>query len=254
MGQLLSEDTRELIEVISLLIPPVFYILALENKRKILVYSLGLFTHIIAWLFRAIVLGWVPLTEKHDNLIFMSLITAIIYLFYLKKEEFEKIHVLALPVISLLSLLPLGYRTINSTDPFIGTIWFYLHIFFYFSAFSFFIVSAIIAIFGFLQPQTIYERHQYQLALYGWSSLSLSLLFGSIWFYLAYGTYWLWTSKELWNTITWFLVGLYLHARMIKLFQGRAAILIGILCMVALAFTYFGVGPGKIIQSPPTQF
>ncbi len=250
----ISEDTRDLLEVITLLLPPVFYALSLEGKKTKWLYLVGLIFHAIALALRGILLGWLPLTEKHDNLIFLSFVTAIIYYHYLNKEEFEKIHILGIPTIAVLSLLPLGYRTLNSLSPFIGTVWFYLHVFFYFSGFGFFVVSAIIGVFAFYTEKSLYERHQYQTALYGWVMLSLSLLFGSIWFFLAYGTYWLWTSKELWNTITWFFVGLYLHARMIKSLQGRPAVVMGVLCLVAIVFTYFGIGPGKIIQSPPTQF
>lgn len=254
MCDTLSEDTRELLEVITLLIPPVFYILALEGKKTRFFYLIGLFFHLLAIAFRAWLLGWVPLTEKHDNLIFMSFATALIYYYYLRRDEFQALHMVGLPVVAVLSLLPLGYRTLNSVGPFIGTVWFYLHIFFYFSSFAFFFVSAIIGFLGLYTGEGLYERHQYQTALYGWAMLSFGLLFGSIWFYLAYGTYWLWTSKELWNSITWFFVELYLHARMIRPLKGRPAMVMGILSLAAIAFTYFGIGPGKIIQSPPTQF
>lgn len=250
----ISEDTRELLEVITLLIPPIFYILALEGRSTRLLYIIGLIFHLGALVLRGVLLGWVPLTEKHDNLIFMSLVTALVYYYYLRKEEFEKMHMLGLPVVSVLSLLPLGYRTINSVGPFIGTVWFYLYIFFFFSAMGFFFVSAIVGLYGIYTRRGIYEWHQYQTALYGWAMLSFSMLFGSIWFYLAYGTYWLWTSKELWSTITWFFVGLYLHARLLRFMQGRPAMVIGVMCLLAIVFTYFGIGPGKIIQSPPTQF
>ncbi len=75
---------------------------------------------------------------------------------------------------------------------------------------------------------------------------------GSVWFYMAYGTYWLWTSKEMWISITWLYVGLYLHARLMTRFRGVPAAVMGVLVFGVALFTYFGVG--TVIPSPPTQF
>jgi len=37
---------------------------------------------------------------------------------------------------------------------------------------------------------------------------------GGIWGYYAWGTYWLWTPKELWTSILWLFYTLVLHIRL----------------------------------------
>ena len=40
------------------------------------------------------------------------------------------------------------------------------------------------------------------------------LVAGGIWGYYAWGTYWLWTPKELWTSILWLFYALWLHLRL----------------------------------------
>ena len=60
------------------------------------------------------------------------------------------------------------------------------------------------------------ESNQYRSLLLGYVLFSIAMIFGGIWAYLAWGTYWLWTPKELWTTIVWFFYSLYLHARLVR--------------------------------------
>ena len=55
------------------------------------------------------------------------------------------------------------------------------------------------------------------------------MIFGGIWAYLAWGTYWLWTPKELWTTIVWFFYSLYLHARLVRGWTGPKVVWMGII-------------------------
>ena len=64
------------------------------------------------------------------------------------------------------------------------------------------------------------ERNQYRSILLGYVLFSIAMIFGGIWAYLAWGTYWLWTPKELWTTIVWFFYSLYLHARLVRGWTG----------------------------------
>jgi ABC-type transport system involved in cytochrome c biogenesis permease subunit len=67
------------------------------------------------------------------------------------------------------------------------------------------------------------------------------MVFGGIWAYLAWGTYWLWTPKELWTVILWLFYSLYLHARLRQWWQGKPAAALGVLGFIIVMFTYLGV-------------
>jgi ABC-type transport system involved in cytochrome c biogenesis permease subunit len=251
----LSEDTKTIIEIFALLIPPIFYIFGLlENRRGYYLFIIGLLLHFLAILWRGLYLERLPLTEKHDNISFMAFCMALIYLYFYKKKGLKDVGITALPLICLFIFISLGYRTLDTVTPFLRSLWFYVYMIFYFLGLAFFGISSCIGIHYVLNGKKDYEIMQYRSSIYGWVMLSIGLVAGSIWFFIAYGTYWLWTSKELWNTITWFYYGVYLHARYIKGLKGRPAAVMGILGFGVALFTYFGIGPGKVIQSPPTQF
>ncbi len=251
----LGEEGYDLVLVFILLIPATFYIMGLvEGKKGFYLVLAGVFFHILGILFRGLDIGSVPLTEKRDNVSFMALSMALTYIYYYKKRNIRDIAMVALPLISMFTLIALVYRPLNTIPPLQRSIWFYFHMFLYFSSFGFFCVSSSAGLLYVIKGRGEHEIVQYQGNIYGWIVLSLSLVAGSVWFYLAYGTYWLWTSKEMWATLTWFFYGLYLHARYLKGLKGKPAGVIGIIGFAVALFTYFAIGPGKVIPSPPTQF
>ncbi len=67
------------------------------------------------------------------------------------------------------------------------------------------------------------------------------IVFGMIWAYKAWGTYWSWDPKETWSLITWFVFALYLHTRIVMGWKGRRSAYVAILGFLAALFTYFGV-------------
>jgi cytochrome c-type biogenesis protein CcsB len=67
------------------------------------------------------------------------------------------------------------------------------------------------------------------------------LVFGMVWAYKAWGTYWSWDPKEVWSLITWFVFALYLHTRVAMGWKGRRSAIIALLGFLAALFTYFGV-------------
>lgn len=249
----MSEEIRLIFNLLFLLIPASFYIMGLmEGKKGRFFFLLAIVIHIAGIGIRWIEIGSIPLSEKRDNISFFALSTAIIYLFIKRKIDINNIDATALPLISLILITATFYEPINTVSPFLKSPWFYLHIFFYFLSYAFFGISLCVGI-NCLQNKSLeQEIFQYKTATYGWALLSISLVSGSIWFFMAYGTYWLWTSKELWSAMVWFYYGLYLHARLIRGLKGRPAILLGSAGFAIALFAYFGVG--TIIPSPPTEF
>jgi len=251
----LGEEGRELLTIFLQLVPATFYALGMiEGRKGFRLFVLGAVLHAAAMVIRGFEVGSIPLTEKHDNVSFMAFAMALTYIYFYKRRGLKEISIMAPPLVSLFTLLSLAYRPLNTIPPFLHSPWFYLHMFFYFVSYGFFGISACIGVFYLVTGRSEYETLQYKGNIHGWIVLSVALVTGSIWFYVAYGMYWLWTSKELWATLMWFFYGLYLHARLIKGMKGRPAAVMGVLGFAVALFTYFAIGPGKVIPSPPTQF
>ncbi len=67
------------------------------------------------------------------------------------------------------------------------------------------------------------------------------LVFGMVWAYKAWGTYWSWDPKEVWSLITWIVFALYLHTRIVMGWKGKRSAIIALVGFLAALFTYFGV-------------
>jgi ABC-type transport system involved in cytochrome c biogenesis permease subunit len=64
---------------------------------------------------------------------------------------------------------------------------------------------------------------------------------GGIWGYYAWGTYWLWTPKELWTSILWLFYSLWLHLRLKGSRWDGPVAWGGIVGFAVALFTYLGV-------------
>ena len=236
-----------------LVVPPAFYIMGLlEGRAGRRLFITGLVLHALSIAHRAALTGRLPFAEKHDNISFMAFCMALLYLYLSRRRDLKLASSLVLALVCGTVFVAIGHRTIDTVSPFMLTGWFYAHTFFYFLSYAFFGVSACLGVQYIYTREAEFEFLQYRLLSIGWILLSVSLFAGSVWFYIAYGSYWLWTSKELWISITWLYVGLYLHARLMRGLKGLPASVIGLLVFAVALFTYFGVG--TVILSPPTQF
>jgi ABC-type transport system involved in cytochrome c biogenesis permease subunit len=195
-------------------------------------------------LYRGFSLSRIPLVGVHDTLNFLSASTVAfalgVHLHMRQKREFFVMLSVLAAAFTAFSLLQQPHS--RPLPPVLKTYWFELHVALSFFSYALFAVAAMLGIIYLRGGDPAAERLQYRTAFTGYSFFSLSMIFGGVWAHLAWGTYWLWTPKELWTTIVWLLYGLYLHARLTNRWAGRPS---AIMCTVGFAvvmFTYLGVG------------
>jgi ABC-type transport system involved in cytochrome c biogenesis permease subunit len=249
------EALNELGELSSwlLLAAAVFYILAIgENARARLYFQAGIGVHVANFIKRGYDLGWIPLAEKHDTISLLALSIALVTYYLVRAEKNDRVLLYGAPLAVVFVFISFLTRRIDGISPFLQTPWFFLHMLTYFLSFGFLAAGSCLGIMYLTGGDERLEAVQYRVMVHGWIVFTISLVLGSIWFFIAYGTYWLWTSKELWSTLTWFYLGMYLHARLMRGWRGRPAAIMGIAGFAFAVFTYFGVG--TIIPSPPTLF
>ncbi len=178
-----------MISLIPVLVFISLYSLAIiGNKKGEIFFALGLLTHAGYILYRALHLGWLPVTERHDILLVISIAVAFSF-FYLKKKVPLNILLDTLPLfVVFLSILAVFQSRIDTIEPNMSSKWFYIYIIFFMSGFFFFTVSSIAGILYLREKSILYEVMQYRLSLFGWLFFSFSLIGGSLWFYLTYGS------------------------------------------------------------------
>lgn len=213
------------------------------GQRLVLLAGLALELAYLA--LRGIALGRLPLIGPQDTLAFFSASIAAMALPFVFSKALDDRRTLRWScgaLAGLFALLALPFPTLNMPlPPVLDTSWFELHVALAFFAYGLFGVAALFGGAFLSDPRKILLDLQYRAALVGYTFFSLSMISGGIWGYYAWGTYWLWTPKELWTSILWLFYSWYLHLRYKGQQWDRAVAWLGIAGFLVTLFTYLGV-------------
>jgi len=217
--------------------------LYLSGYNRIVFVHAGLVCQAGSMAWRGLQLGRLPIVGPHDTLFFMSLSTALFGIVISFRQEKRKELLYPMLLLSVFfTLLSLLYPPHNAPlPPVLRTFWFESHVALSFFSYALFGIAAVLGIIHLVKRGGRTEGLQYKAILVGYCFFSAAMIFGGIWAYYAWGTYWLWTPKELWTVILWLFYSLYLHARLRPWWLGRPSAALGIVGFVIVMFTYLGV-------------
>jgi len=242
-----------------------FYLAFLYSKRKAMARTgfilalLGLVLHTLALVLRTVQSGHAPFTNMYESLSFLAWATVLAYLIIEWKFQAPRPGAyLLLIVVGLMALAssPLMPKDATPLVPALQSYWLWLHVSVTLLGEAFFAVAFITSIMylraearekagaapkGTLTAERL-DSISYRAISVGFPLFTLGgLVFGMVWAYKAWGTYWSWDPKEVWSLITWFVFALYLHTRIVMGWKGRRSAAIAIIGFLAALFTYFGV-------------
>uniref|UniRef100_A0AB33JPK7 Cytochrome c biogenesis protein CcsA n=1 Tax=Prevotella sp. GTC17262 TaxID=3236797 RepID=A0AB33JPK7_9BACT len=75
----------------------------------------------------------------------------------------------------------------------------------------------------------------------GWAFLTIGMLFGALWAKEAWGHYWAWDPKETWAAATWFAYLAYIHLRLDRRSNPKAALWTLIVSFALLQMCWWGI-------------
>jgi cytochrome c-type biogenesis protein CcsB len=81
----------------------------------------------------------------------------------------------------------------------------------------------------------------YRIIGLGFPFLTIGIISGAVWANEAWGSYWSWDPKETRALITWNVFAIYLHARLLKGWQGQKAAILGSSGFFIIWVCYLGV-------------
>jgi ABC-type transport system involved in cytochrome c biogenesis permease subunit len=219
----------------------ILYCIALAGPRYILP-ALGL--HALLIVRTALHFGRIPLIGMRDTLGFLAFAIGVVFVIAGWNRKRDLFSFLCIPLILLFLLAShISPESLSGPlPPVLRTIWFELHVVLSFVSYALFGLGAVYGVLSLYGDEPSAEMNQYRSLLLGYVVFSIAMIFGGIWAYYAWGTYWLWTPKELWTTIVWFTYSLYLHARLVRGWAGPKVIWMGIIGFAIVLFTYAGVG------------
>ena len=200
--------------------------------------------HSTSLIIRAVEAGRLPLVGVFDTLSFFALSTAAAGLLYYriyKSLTFLEGSTIMAAVMLLFNMF--ASSELRPLPPVLRTFWFEIHVILSFVSYALFAIGFLGGLDYFLsnkKKETL--KAEYTANLWGYLLFSIAMIAGGIWAYYAWGSYWLWTPKELWTTIVWFFYSLYLHARIVKGWKDSTRAVLAMVGFGVVLFTYLGVG------------
>ena len=226
------------------------------SKAAVLVQAIGFVLHTGAIAARGMGAGRLPLTNQYEFASAFAWGLCLVSMIFILKFRFPVLGAFAAPVIFLI----IGYAAMQSKEvhelmPALKSYWLGFHVssaIISYGAFGVsFVLSVIFLMRDNMKARGFLDEHipsKEKLDLLSYRSVSLGLLFltitiisGAIWADRAWGSYWSWDPKETWSLITWLIYAVYLHLRIRRGWNGRAAAIFAAIGFICVIFTYIGV-------------
>ena len=191
--------------------------------------------------------GHLPVTGLFETQHFFTIwVVALTLYFYARYGAARLVPASMSLAVASLVLAVRGPSAVVPLSPAIDTPLFMIHIATSFAAYGLFAVAAILAVFRLAGIQVSAgqgTRRMLDESLYiGYILFSWTMIAGSLWAYLAWGSYWTWRIKGIWSWILWFYYSGVLHVRNRHAWQDTPLNLLAIAGFVLVLFTYLGLG------------
>lgn len=85
------------------------------------------------------------------------------------------------------------------------------------------------------------DNISYRIISLGFPFLTIGIIAGAVWANEAWGSYWSWDPKETWALITWLVFAAYLHARIVKGWEGKGPAILASIGFFVVWICYLGV-------------
>nr|MBF0221893.1 c-type cytochrome biogenesis protein CcsB [Desulfobulbaceae bacterium] len=204
-------------------------------------------------------IGYAPLSNMYESLVFFSWSIAIFYLWVEYKYKNRFLGAFAMPFAALAMILAeMKNPAITPLVPALQSNWLIAHVVTCFIGYAAFAVAS-----GFgaiyliknrettnnttgkflsqLPPLKALDDILNKTLVFGFLWLSAGIITGAIWANSSWGTYWSWDPKETWSLITWFIYAAAIHFRFTKGWTGQRVAWFSIIGFASVMFTYYGV-------------
>ncbi|KAB2834679.1 MAG: hypothetical protein F9K48_05830 [Candidatus Brocadia sp.] len=209
--------------------------------------------HLAAITLRGISIEYFPLTNKFESFNGFAVAAFIILLINIRAES----HIYRMSQFGVgyaffvaAAYFPMG---LSYAPPLMLTIWYILHVPLSFFCYALWVsaMAAAVAQYFTRNDKKTYERIIDSGFQYGLVIFSVSMIFGGLWGYVAWGAYFLWDAKVVWSVIIWFFYATCLHLdywQEAKRFKPPMAIVGFFILLMTYVGTSFLIGSSHSFQ------
>lgn len=197
-----------------------------DKNTRSFVLVLGLVTQLLAVVLRGMAIEYFPLTNKFESFFGFSFTVFIVLYIYRGVES--SLYRTVLFGVGYVFLVAAAFwpKGLSYPPPLMLTIWYLLHVPLTFMCYAYWTSSlaAAVAYFAGAEPETggttanapnpsqgvmmdLIDRG----FMYGMLGFSISMLFGGLWGFVAWGSYFLWDAKVVWSVIVWLFYATCIH-------------------------------------------
>jgi ABC-type transport system involved in cytochrome c biogenesis permease subunit len=196
---------------------------------------------------RWVAVGYLPVTGLFSTLQFFTLWLIGVALYFVHRYQAQAFLPAALATgTAALAMAGRGRMELMPLVPALDTPLFFLHVATSFAAYGMFAAAALLAVYRTLAlpgSRLGQERRMLDECLYlGYILFSWCMIAGSLWAFLAWGSYWTWRIKGLWSTVLWFYYSGVIHVRNRPGWQGWPLNALAVVGFVLVLFTFLGLG------------
>jgi cytochrome c-type biogenesis protein CcsB len=201
-------------------------------------------------------IGHIPVSSLYEVLVFFSLITALLYLFYEGRYGTRKLGALVLSMVSITVAFLLWYSVngahqIQPLMPALQSYWMKIHVPANFIGYGGFVLAAMAGVAyllasegklaGRLPEPRVLEDVMYKAIAIGFAFFTIATILGALWAAEAWGSYWSWDPKETWALIVWLNYATWLHMRLTRGMRGVELAWWAIVGLFVTTFAFLGV-------------
>lgn len=243
--------------IITFFLSAVFYYVNANNPGKksgkiaVSLAVTGFITNSIVILLRVMLTGQGPFSNSVEFLALLAWLCVLFYLIFEFKFQTQSPGFLMMFLAGVLLLfiaivMPRGLIVVNSQPPVLKSIWLSAHVFTAVLAYGAFALAAVVAASYLLYSGKSFkgldvEQAVYGIIVFGFITLTITIILGAIWAEQAWGRYWSWDPKEIWSLLTWGIYALYFHFRSSREWSDKMAALFAVAGFIVVLFTFFGV-------------
>ena len=163
---------------------------------------------------RGLAIEYFPLTNKFESFTAFSLATFVVLLCYSHVESYVyRLSIFCVGYCFFISASLFFSMKMSYAPPLMLTIWYLLHVPISFFCYALWTSSSAAAMAMYFSEG---NKRQYEQIIdfgfqYGLIAFSISMIFGGLWGFVAWGSYFLWDPKLLWSVIIWFFYATCIH-------------------------------------------
>jgi ABC-type transport system involved in cytochrome c biogenesis permease subunit len=175
--------------------------------------ALGAALHLGWALWRGLLIGFLPLTNKTESFAGAALAVALVGVIAFRPARAYLLPLLAVggAVMGAALLLPQG---LHWPPPLMRTVWYPSHVPLSFLAYGTWTAAAAAGVAWFTDRDPAWLLLIDRLGLWAFALWSLSMICGGVWGVVAWGAWFLWDPKVVWSVILWFHASTFVHLRL----------------------------------------